>query len=464
MESTTTEPPFYISDATDMGNKNYENFKSAVNIYQIQSSIAKGSIVRILDRDKNKSSNNDPKYIGVEVLSTPQQSETTTHTWAQPREKGFIYYDSLVLPSTKVQQKASSKDQVNPQKNGEYEFEVNRKVPFLLAGDLQLTKGQHLKLSTVTDSNGVSRFKIRECCEQIQTANADQYENRNCKIEYSFGLLAENKTHALREFYFDPNEQDCDKNMTNFITPNLKGELKRIAAIIDQQQDQFRPATTYVNPEAIKTAGVKPNTFLAPSSVTNENGKDLSFAKILLVQKLASKGPNSVYDWYEGPYGSYHYNIRPETVGRAQTSGEKDAICAFTHVVKEQQAACNGGATCKLFFGDFYSPLSEKARDSRGKELNRPIHYQHFTGRCVDIQIGSIEVKNNSVAFQRYNSKNSAFTELVAGYGGDVLDHGDHMHVCFKKPDKFTYSKMRDCLENPWQYEKSTSNSLAFSN
>lgn len=442
-ETTTAEPPFYISDATDMGNQNFENFRSSINLYQVQSSIPKKSIVRVLDGEKARSKTNS-KYVGVEVLSVPEQAGKPARAWAKTGEQGFIYYDSLVRPSKSVQQQVSKSKYDNPSKNADYIFQVNKDVPFLLAGDLKLSRGQYLKLATVTDTNGISRFKARECCE----TSTEVKEKQNCKMEYLFALLNEDKKEVLKEFYFDPNEDNCNNNVLSHLSPIQVDDLKKVISIVDQQADQFRPSSILLTPEALASAGKNPNSYMTPAKMTDAKGKDLGFSKIMLVKQLVSGSKEGGYDWYEGPYGSIHYNIRPNNKARSQTSGVKDAVCAFSHVMKEQQSACKAPG-CKVIFGDFFSPTSEG------------IHVSHHTGRCVDVLPMRPDNDNLGPVWNRDVKKTNDFKTRVASYGGNVLDHGNHLHVCFPEPSKFVYSKMRDCLDNPNQYEKIQSSQMA---
>ncbi len=443
-ETTTAEPPFYISDATDMGKQNFENFRSSINLYQVQSSIPKKSIVRVLDGEKARAKANS-KYVGVEVLSVPDQPGKAAKAWTKEGDQGFIYYDSLVRPSKAVQQQVSKSKYDDPKKNADYIFQVNQDVPFLLAGDLQLKRGQYLKLATVTDTNGVSRFKARECCE----AKENGVDKQKCKLEYFFALLNEDKKEVLKEFYFDPNEDECKNNVLSHLSPIQVDDLKKVISIVDQQADLFRPTSIVMSPEALANANTKPVTYMAPAKITDAKGTDLGFSKIMLIKPIDSKFGG--YDWYEGPFGSIHYNIRPDNKARTQTSGKKDAICAFTHVMKEQQAACTTPG-CKVIFGDFYSPTSEG------------IHASHHTGRCVDVLPMRPNNDNPTAVWNRDTKKTSDFRTRVASYGGTVLDHGSHLHVCFPEPSKFVYSKMRDCLDNPGQYEKVQDSKMADNN
>ena len=141
----------------------------------------------------------------------------------------------------------------------------------------------------------------------------------------------------------------------------------------------------------------------------------------------------------EGPLNTAHYNIRPNWKKRFQNCGKTGSICAFLRLADTFQRACDG-VGCRVFFGDFFSPLAHK------------IHVGHGKGDCVDVlpfRNFDDKVQKSNLSSRNYSRERTrAFIALARAMGATGIifadaatkpdfafgGHDDHIHLCF--PEK----------------------------
>ena len=193
VDSTST-PPFMVSDASGMGSKTYENFRSQDNYRNKKNIIPRRSIVKIRKGSEGFASHPNA-YVPVEVVSTPDtyqldeklmksryrysSGDAVRRKKVTRGVKGFLYSKSL-------------------KKADDYTYVVKENSSLLVDNGLYLNK-KVLALKPQRSING--KYEILKCCKVFSFFNITENAESNCTTKYNFApIFSDNsvgKTVAL---------------------------------------------------------------------------------------------------------------------------------------------------------------------------------------------------------------------------------------------------------------------------
>lgn len=398
-ETTTDVEPFNISDASGMGWKSYENFRSKDNPKLANNIIPRRSIVKVKKGSEEFAKHPD-SYIPVEVLGVADtdyhddnlakgrlRSSSGTNKWQKLKKvnkgkKGFIYTKSL-------------------KKADQYTYIVTEDSPIL--EDNGLSDMGVVAIKPVKDLSG--GYQVEKCCEAESIKVTPKIPI--CTTKYSFRLVYADDTEG-KEIFIDVDACHIADNLIPF-------KNKDISALMN-----------HIN--LATNAGI---------------GFDLS--KIELIDEKGMVKMPLEYDKFDGngipgPFGSYHYNT--DDTGASDAYGKPLTTCAFMKVLEQNQKDCTT-AGCQVEFGDMFH-----LRDWGP-------HKSHGSGHCIDIRPLK---KEASLAGTSYHSriydreKTKKFIKLLKKAGGTSIifddpkvsgvlrsgneSHADHIHVCFNPKSK----------------------------
>lgn len=393
-ETTTDEEPFKVTDASGMGWKSYENFRSKDNHRKKENIIPRRSIVKV-KKGSEEFADHPNSYVPVEVLGVADtdfhdenlkkgrlKSASAKASWQKLKKvnkgkKGFLYSKSL-------------------KKADDYTYIVTEDSPLL--ADNGLTDMGVVAIKPTTDYDG--KFTIEKCCEKDSMLYTPKLPV--CTTRYKFRLVYGDDTEG-KDVYVDLNKCGVADNLIPFKNNDISALMTHF--------------------ELSKNAGVGFN--MSKIEFIDEKG----MAKIPL--DYSSFDGNGM----KGPFGSYHYNTDDE--GASDVFGKPLATCAFMKVLEQHQKDCTEPG-CQVQFGNMFHLRSWGP------------HQFHGAGKCIDIRPLKSESTLMGATYKSSiydREKTSKFIELLKKAGGTsvVFDdpkvsgvartsnqsHADHIHVCF---------------------------------
>lgn len=426
-QSLTSSSPLLISDATDMGKRDYENFRETMipKGDNVSHFITKRSIVKLL-----RPLGRGESYMNVEVLGEAKVNEARAKGYnaqnatnkalpqAMRGQKGFIHKDSL-------------------QASDNYVFVVSKDSQFIALPSPYDTA------SAFRIAKSGSKYKVNRCC-------VDSNKSDTC-IEYPIfeALLS----GSWKETEDDLLNSQIYCRVTTSTRPVEKDQYQAVLSILK-------------HPHLGLSAG-----FL-PGDRTQGQADDLYFVDgrglVMLPHVLANRGTAMT----EGPYGSYHFTGGGEDIQGDDAYLAPYAACGFMAVMREwnrRYPDC-AGKGCGIAWGN--CSHSTHVASVRGKWPSRT----HGHGHCIDIRLftktnssvstavgSSIYNRNRVVEFLQLSRAAGATTIYLedssaarqvhkqSGRGYPpvltrVPPHKDHMHVCFSHRSTDSRSSFADPL------------------
>ncbi len=397
-----------VTDATGMGSKTYENFKSKNNYRKNENIIPRRSIVKI-KKGSEEYARHSQNYVPVEIISTPntdkldENLKNGIYRWssadknrmkkAQIGQKGFLYGKSL-------------------KKADEFTYIVDEASP--LIADNGLSEKGVVAIKPVIDSNG--KFEVLKCCD---TQNFTMLPV--CKIKYQFSSIFADESTGTNVLV------DVDScAVASGLTPFKNDDIVSIMNILK---------TGFSEDEKMKLGDIE--LFDAKGVV-----------KIPLdYEKGDGKG-------YPGPFGSYHYNT--DDKGASDVFAKPVAACVFNKVLETHNKSCNGPG-CQVQFGDIYHPRSFN------------VHTSHGGGNCFDVRPLKKRDSKRALTYRdslydREKTKKLIALFEKAGANKIIFDdravssptirrtsdqsHANHMHVCFDVESSKTKETCKSGIEN----------------
>lgn len=409
-ESTTEEGPFQVTDASGMGWKTYENFRSKDNHRKKDNIIPRRSIVKV-KKGSEEFAEHPNSYVPVEVLGVADtdyhddnlkkgrlRSASAKVNWQKLKKvnkgkKGFLYSKSL-------------------KKADEYTYIVTEDSPLL--ADNGLTD---MGVVAIRPEKGLDGgFAIEKCCDQQSLEVSVMLPV--CTTRYKFRLVYADDTEG-KEIFVDVDQCGVAENLVPFKNNDISALMTHF--------------------ELSKNSGV---------------GFDMS--KIEYIDEKGMAKMPLDYESFDGngmkgPFGSYHYNA--DDKGASDVYGKPLTTCAFMKVLEKHQKDCTEPG-CQVQFGDMFH-----LRDWGP-------HQYHGAGRCIDIR--PLKTEDNlmgtsyrSTIYDR--EKTEKFINLLKKAGGTsvVFDdpkvpgvartanqsHADHIHVCFDPKSKIVKKTCYQGLE-----------------
>lgn len=392
--TTTEEEPFNVSDASGMGWKGYENFRSKDNHKKKENIIPRRSIVKVKKGSEDFADHPD-SYVPVEVLGVADteyhdenlskgrlRSASSKTKWQKLKpvnkgKKGFLYSKSL-------------------KRADEFTYVVTEDSPIL--EDNGLSDMGVVAIKPVKALGG--GYEVEKCCD---TESIDVVPKLPvCTQRYNFRLVYADDTQG-KDILIDINACNVADNLIPFKNKDVSALMGHI-------------------------------------NLATNSGTGFDMSKIELIDEKGMVKMPLEYDKYDGngipgPYGSYHYNTDDE--GASDAYGKPLTTCAFMKVLEQHQKDCTTPG-CQVQFGDMFH-----LRDWGP-------HQYHGAGKCIDIRplktednLGSTSY--HSKIYDREKTKN--FIKLLEKAGGTsvVFDdpkvpgvartsnqsHANHIHVCF---------------------------------
>lgn len=406
------QPPFMVSDETDMGYRNWENFRDLSNYRTVASYIPLRSIVRVLpEAQQYMDQIGRQDYIPVEVLSTPnaQMAEeapsgryhfrNTMVNPDRPRaargDQGYIYAGSLRRPS-------GAADARN-----DFTFVVAQNAPLLnipgMDGDL---RGRPLRLATRD-----GKFRMNECCQtDAQTGVLV------CEENPIFEILGPNLTDVEGEVTLD------------------EDYLCHVRAVSNRQVEPLL--------EIAEMAGEEDFGGFEALQFIDSRG----LVKMPLDRATCVDGVG-----VESVFGSFHYRPDGGCNQIYDAFAAPESACAFMRVLEAHQR-------------DHANQMDQSGRLGNGYEIqwgdmyheaSWGVHQSHGAGECIDIRplrpdgddgrgggvsvnySGAVDMDKTCELIQRLQDAGAStliFGQACDNGGVTSVDrsvHHNHIHVCF---------------------------------
>jgi hypothetical protein len=400
----TKTPPFMVTDASEMGSKTYENFKSKDNYRKNQNIIPRRSIVKI-KKGSEEYAKHSKSYVPVEIISTPDNDKLDKNL------KNGIYKrssaDTNKLKKTKIGQKGFLYAK-SLKKADEFTYIVDEASP--LIADNGLSDQGVVAIKPIIDSDG--NFKVLKCCEPFSFP-----KKLACKMKYQFSSIFADESVGKNIFV------DVDNcAVSSGLTPFKNNDITPIMNILktgfsDDKEMELGDLELFDAKGVIKI----------PLNYEKGDGKG-----------------------YPGPFGSYHYNT--DDKGASDVFAKPVAACVFTKVLELHNKKCTEPG-CQVQFGDIYHPRSFN------------VHSSHGGGECFDVR--PLKKRKSKRALNYKDSlydreKTKGLIDLFekAGANKVIFDdrkvssphirrtsdqsHANHMHVCFDGNDE----KTKDICKN----------------
>lgn len=424
----TKDSPLLVSDATDMGKRDYENFRETMipRGDNVSHFITKRSIVKLL-----RPIGRGESYANVEVLGEAKVNEARAKghyaenavnkrlPQAMRGQKGFIHKNSL-------------------QNSDNYVFVVAKDSQFVALPSPYDTA------SAFRLAKRGSEYKVNRCC-------ADESDSESCYDYPLFEVLLSGSWQSTEDDNLLNSQIYC--SVTTSTRPVEKDQYQAVLNIL-------------------KHPGLGLSAGFLPGDRTQGQADDLYFVDgrglVMLPHVLARTGTNLT----EGPYGSYHYTGGGEDIQGDDAYLAPYAACGFMAVMREwnrRYPDC-AGKGCGISWGNC-SHSTHVAGVGR-KWPSRT----HGHGHCIDIRLftktstsvstavgSSIYNRNRIVEFlqlsraagattiyledaqaarQVHRQRGSGFPPVLTR----VPPHKDHMHVCFSHRSTDARSSFADPL------------------
>jgi len=386
--STTSTPPFFISDTYKQGDRIYENLRSLEDRSVKTHYINKGSIVHV-DQSIYQQTKRG-QYLPVEIISTPLDSEQAGITDQTDRRNRFNYLKSGSnnLEHAKIGVKGFlNKKSLKPA--GKYRF--------LLKEDSILYERinkEHLPNLNISLKMEGRRYQTNKCCYENNGVS-----NLKCFDEYKYEIFQNNT--KIKELSL--NNNSC--TIFDSLSPMSKKDFDSINGILNTLNMVYGDLTVLPGYK-VEHKTVRPNLVKFP------------------IKKLAN---------------AYHYKSDDKASSDLFTL--PSVGCVFSKAIKEFGTKCKTSG-CQVQIGDMYHNNTwgvhhrhdnAKCVDIRPFRLNEDLDY-------------GITIMDK----HRYDSKKTCqFIKTMQKYGASYIDFGDtscdawalknltkgthldHLHVCF---------------------------------
>jgi len=411
----TPNIPMMVSDATDMGKREYENFRESMIPKEdnVSHFISKRSIVRVL-----RPASRGEDYLNVEVLGEAKINEA--------RAKGYFEENAhnKKLPQAKKGQKGFiHRNSLKP--SDDFIFVVAKDSAFVaLPSPYDTAKAFRV-------SKSGKNYKVNRCCQELQ-------ENQKEKTCFDYPVF---------EVKLDGNWKTIEDDIINAkVYCGVSTETRPI------EKDQYQAILGILKyPSLGLEAG-----FL-PEDRTEANANDLYFVDsrglVMLPHVIADRG----VDLTQGPYGSYHFTGGGQDIKGDDAYLAPYAACGFMAVMREwnrRYPDC-AGRGCGITWGN--CSHSTHIAGVKGRWPSKT----HGHGHCIDIRLFSKTryTTNSNVYSNTYNRNRVVeFLQLARAAGASTIyledakaarmvhkqkgsglatvltrvpPHKDHMHVCF---------------------------------
>lgn len=427
--SETEEPPFYISDEFNQGDRIWENVRSLKNKSDVIGFIPRGSIV-YAPPELTESVISPDDYVPIQVVTVENDTRTEIVN-AKGRSKRFYTTSS---PSNKKipliekgQEGFLSRKAMQPA--GKYTFFVKEDSPLHrnMGGSPELA---NLPLTLKISDN---KYQGQRCC--ISESVAD--EEPVCHFRYSFETLSKNG-EASDTYNLDimacnlmdsvvpvQSFDDVGKGTEGFDSTerDLGDAVNNILLNLNERYPGFGIGSGFQDDD-VNFGGLK---FLPEHRLANNRAS--------LVREYMMKIPID-QETKEGPFNSRQYN--PDDSMSNDAFLRPIPMCTFMEVLKKFEKVCGGGIDCQVQFGNMY----------HSKSWN--VHESHGDGTCVDLRPMRTDPENiaNGLVAGGWNydrAKTRQLVEVLREAGGDPLyfndskikdteplkGHHNHLHVCF---------------------------------
>ena len=393
------EAPFSVSDASRMGWKTYENFRSKDNHRKKENIIPRRSIVKI-QKGSEGFADSPSSYVPVEVIGVSESdfhdenlkksrlsvasSKSQKLKKINVGKKGFIYSKSL-------------------KKADEYTYILKEDSPLL--EDNGLTEMGVVAIQPDMNSDG--EYLVNECCTHDKFAKV--FAAPICKKRYRFRLVYKDESYGK--------SIDLDVNACNVADSLMPFKNKEVMAMMNFISSSNKSSTNFNSDkvEIIDDQGL----VKLPLDYESYDGKGMS-----------------------GPFGSYHYNT--DDKGSSDAYAKPLTGCAFMKVLENHQKSCTGDG-CQVQFGNLFHLKTWGT------------HQFHGSGKCIDIRPLKTSDSRTSLTYKSKNydrEKTKNFIKLLSDAGGSPIvfddrklinefpgrtdirptsdgSHSNHIHVCF---------------------------------
>lgn len=398
-QTTTEDEPFNVTDASGMGWKSYENFRSKDNHRKKENIIPRRSIVKV-KKGSEDFADHPGAYVPVEVIGVADndfhddnlakgrlRSSSGKVKWQKLKKvengkKGFLYSKSL-------------------KKADEFTYVVTEDSPIL--ADNGLSDMGVVAIKPVKALGG--GYEIEKCCDSELSEVSVAIPV--CTTRYNFRLVYADDTEG-KEIFIDVDACNIADNLVPFKNKDVSALMNHI-------------------------------------NLATNSGVGFDMGKLELIDekgmvKMPLDYSSADGNGMKGPFGSYHYNT--DDSGASDAYGKPLTTCAFMKVLEQHQKECTT-VGCQVQFGDMFH-----LRDWGP-------HQFHGAGKCIDIR--PLKTEDN-LAGTSYHSgiydreKTKKFIDLLKKAGGTsvVFDdpkvpgvsrtanqsHADHIHVCFDPKSK----------------------------
>ncbi len=423
-EKYTSESPLLITDATDMGKREYENFRETMIPKEdnVSHFITKKSIVRLI---RKPGSGED--YLNVEVLGEAKYNK--------PRSKGHFAenaYNKNLPQAMRGQKGFIHKDSLLP--SDDFIFVVAKDSAFV-ALPSPYDEAKAFRIA----KNG-NKYKINKCCAGDDGNNCFDYPIFEVKLDGAWSEVGDSKLNA--RIY-------C--GVTTDTRPIEKNQYEAVLNIL-------------AHPGLGLSAGLLEN------DRTKANANDLYFVDtrglVMLPHLPAERGVTLT----EGPYGSYHFTGGGQDIQGDDAYLAPYAACGFMAVMREwdrRYPDCSGKG-CGITWGN--CSHSTHVASVKGKWPSKT----HGHGHCIDIRLFTkTSTTVGSSVYSKYYNRNRVveFLQLARAAGATTIyledssaarqvhkqsgrgfapvltrvpPHKDHMHVCFSHRSTESRSSFAD--------------------
>lgn len=399
MEKETTEEPFMVSDASGMGWKSYENFRSKDNYQKKENILPRRSIVKV-KKGSSEYANSPDSYVPVEVIGV---ADTDYHDdkllksrlssasamakfqklgKAYVGKKGFLYSKSL-------------------KKADEYTYILKEDSPIL--ADNGLSEMGVAALKPVKSNNG--KYIIDLCCDVHPASSLVILST--CKKNYRFKVVYADQSEG-KELSIDIASCNIAESLIPFKDDNITAMMNFMK--------------------------------LARGGGSGFDDSKIEFIDEKGLVKMPLDYTKTDGQGTDGPFGSYHYNLDDE--GASDAYAQPLTTCAFMKVLEEHQKKCIGDG-CQIQFGDMFHLRKWGP------------HEYHNSGKCIDIR--PLKKTDDKLALTYKDSnydreKTKKFIKLLKKAGGASIvfddpkiegtlktsngSHNNHIHVCFDPKDQ----------------------------
>lgn len=423
-EQYTSDSPLLVTDATDMGKREYENFRETLipKGDNVSHFITKKSIVRMIRKPVR-----GEDYVNVEVLGEAKYNK--------PRSKGYFSeyaYTKAVPQAMRGQKGFIHKDSLLP--SDDFVFVVSKDTTFVALP----SPYDEAKAFRIAKSG--NKYKVNHCCSEVDQAQCFDFPQFEVKLEGGWSEISDDSINSRVYCGVSTDTRPIEKNQYEAVLNIL------------------------AHPGLGLSAG------LLEGNRTRANANDLYYVDsrglIMLPHLPAEKGVTLT----EGPYGSYHFTGGGQDIQGDDAYLAPYAACGFMAVMREwnrRYPDCSGKG-CGITWGN--CSHSTHIAGVKGRWPSKT----HGHGHCIDIRLFTTTSSTvSSSVYSKYYNRNRVveFLQLARAAGASTIyledskaarqvhkqsgsgypsvltrvpPHKDHMHVCFSHRNTDSRSSFAD--------------------